>query len=460
MSMSNKQESHTFPFRVGETVRVTLLSSRSVKRHCRRGIVATLSLNEACVLLLPPTEADSFSLSTDRKHARLSPLPCSAYDTSEVEVTVELNQLQALQPFEIAPYEKEEKYSAKRSVDEMMNLKSHGDTLLKLGDEESAVSFYDRSLNVDSSPNIQVGSTVVIQVLSKNVDQWKLLLAEVDCVEKIGDSTSSVSIDINVLATFDPSQIPNGLNDDEEEQTLIFDTHKQYILTILPADQLRFQMRVLLNLTRCFLRLGSERQESEREGERIPHRINPALAGAFLNSAVLSSSLVEVIGYYYHLQFGQGDGVNTRDDNHLVATALLLRAKAWLRKGRHGLAMEDTRRILKAENPVSPSVSTMKEARQLTLQIREEQQISSKRTRKLVKDVCRWIDGVTKDGNSKERERQTEEVSPNESMCTTPLKPIKIPVVSWVALLIILTALVIQKWSPSSGSTVAVETAV
>ncbi|KAL7578846.1 hypothetical protein ACA910_016066 [Epithemia clementina (nom. ined.)] len=501
-------------FHVGQTVRVNLQKSSCCsttnQRRCRRGMVVTLSTSasttatttknkkvhvteEVCVFLLHPTSVFKNVMYDSNQHKKLQEArallsPASSGigggndDDDDVELTVAMEQLEALQPFE--QNDLAERWVEDNRMGEIEYLKSCGDALMKLGDEPSAIPYYERALSVSGFPRrnltIEVGSTIVLQVPSKTKEgnAWIVLLAEVDCVET--DDNVVFSMDLTTLAKLDPFHNQRFFLLDEE-QTVVWDSRQQFILPILSKDvKNRLQERTLLNLTRCFLQLAAEFQD--RKGGGGGHDMistksvstNLSLAAAYLNSAIVSTTLVEAIAQYYqqHPQkfdetpSSHSNETTSREENHRwAATALLLRAKAWLWKGQYALALADTERLLEAENKSGDSTSAaalspklLREAQHLHQQILQERKTASKQTRKLVKEVCRWIDGATTSNDSKAsspdstapRIDQATATQNSDTCTTTTTTPSVFASTSgwWTVPLILLFALVLQKYLP------------
>ena len=93
------------------------------------------------------------------------------------------------------------------------------------------------------------------------------------------------------------------------------------------------------------------------------------------------------------------------------STLHLLRAKAWLAMGQHDLALNDANQT-----------TAKKEAKSLQKEIAEQKQASSMQTRKLVKDMCQWIDGATTSTTEEVSDKTTRNKN-NESITTDATSP-------------------------------------
>ena len=435
-------------------------------------MVATLSENdEVCVLLFHPTADASLLSTTDGGSSNYFPLApshlsstyvtTSHHDGDDLEVTVSRNQIQALESFEQQHSQKQCDKDNKNpniaqpppqpSPGSTNYWKSCGDTLMKLGDASCAISYYEHALQAShptsstttttsTRTTIQIGSTVLLQIPfatrkdGGETGGWYLWLAEVDCVEEeeVNDDDSNplvpvIVIDVTILAQFDPFH--NRRRWQVEEQTITVDMSKQYILPIITipwvADSQSYLLQppILLNLTRCFLQLANELgvihgtdPTTSSSGTPLYDGKDPKLATAYCISAILSTTMVDMIVSYYQQQQEQQQqqeasrSETNGDYSKWQTTAWLLRAKVWLRLGQYTLALADTERVLseikdhssKATKTTRTTTTTaiLKEARILHRQIAQEQKLASKQTRRLVKEMCQWIDGVTNDNTA------------------------------------------------------------
>ena len=371
MTTANESLQNTHPFSVGQSVRVELPQSTALRKTRRkRGLIATIhdddddnasSTDEtACVILAPPTTTTCAASGILQPPPTADQLTENEKPEEDMEVTVPLSRIQPLLDFETAEKTDQHQQSS------LAEWKSRGDALFQLGDEEAALIYYEHMLV--KVPRI--GSTVLLQISSETRSAWQLWLAEIDCVEYV-ENEETTSLDVTVLAKWDPwrRQVSTAV----KEETITLSATVRIVLTIQQVDPEDHSClaRALLNATRCTLS-ASETHQWKR-------------ASFYVQTSVLTTTCVEALLFY-----GRREEAALEEDSSSAAfqkwqsTLHFLRAKAWLAMGQHDLALHDANQT-----------TAKKEAKSLQKEIAEQKQASSVQTRKLVKDMCQWIDGAT-----------------------------------------------------------------
>ncbi len=282
--MSKKTNDRSEAFAVGSIVR----AKRGSKR-CR-AMVATVTTGSdegppsmLCLLWEP------FYPKPIANSAKFCILPRSIQKQDECEeVTVAINEVEALLPFEADP-------GSDKDVS-IEDWKGRGDQLLKLGDAAPAASFYEKALGTSSC--IEIGGTVVISV------EGFPRMAEVDCCDDDG--------------TIDVTLVHNG-----EEHTM---KQSQVLLGLLETDPDALQERVLLNLARCTLQLAD---------------LDTTNRPKYLKSAVLATTLAVALAEFRQEPH---DGALSKK----MQTALQLRCKAYTSLLKWPRATADARKLVQS----------------------------------------------------------------------------------------------------------------
>lgn len=138
------------------------------------------------------------------------------------EGDVELDRIEALQPFEDAWESEIEGWDA-------ATLKQHGTVLWQLMDFEAASEYYLKALR-KATPRKSVGASAIVRKTANDMRR-----ATICCVDE-GDGTADVMYDDN---------------EDEEETVPL-----KLLLCLAPdADGLQMQCSLLLNLAKCYFKL-------------------------------------------------------------------------------------------------------------------------------------------------------------------------------------------------------------
>ena len=262
----------------------------------------------------------------------------------EEEDDVPLSSLRSLLPFE-------SKYgtTAEETSPPSSNiLKSWGDELLRLRDYSSAASHYEAALALTSF--LEIGGNAVLNVGGRPV------MAEVDCID-------GNAVDLCY---------PNG----EETTKKIGD-----LLICIPGDcsERYLQVRVLLNLSRCLLRLAEV--DNSGPSTRSDHYRKSAVMGCTL--AIACFSLV---------QTEEKDEVEVKACETLEK-ARLVRASAYVLMGKTKHAAGDLRWVLKQK-------PNHKEALKLKRDLERKASRMKKVDKKLVKEMSGWVQRATNEATS------------------------------------------------------------
>ncbi|GKY99071.1 hypothetical protein MPSEU_000862800 [Mayamaea pseudoterrestris] len=257
----------------------------------------------------------------------------TSINEEEAEMTVPMSDIKPLFDFELY-----DKNSDKDASVSLALWKERGDRLLKLGDALAAMEYYQGGL-VESSSQFSVGSVVIIK------QKGFTKLAEVDCMEDDGDS-------LDVSLVFDGAEATIRLS--------------QVVLGVSSADSDRLQERMLLNLARCCLQAA----------DIIVLKQRPL----YIRCAVFACTLAMDVSQYYDGYEGPATSTMT--------TALVLRSKAQIMASKFDHAKADLKRLLS----VDPQHA---EANRLMRQLERTIQQNKVSEKKLVKELCKWVDVAT-----------------------------------------------------------------
>lgn len=290
----------------------------------RRAVIATLQESEACLLWEDdtprPMQNALFLVAPQFEDA------CEA----EEETTVPVTELKGLFDFEY----RQSDVSVK-SATSIQEWKECGDQLLKAGDAASAVAYYEHALHLSSSP-LQVGSTVLIQVSGHAV------AAEVDCID-------DTSIDVTIVETGHDKTVQRS----------------SALLCILEPEADHLQVRILLNLTRCFLQLAETTNATKTS--RRPR---------YLKSAVLATTLALAVSM--HCNDDKSDLTN------LQVSALLLRSQVQGDLHKFSHAVSDVKKVLTAFPHHKQGLAALKRLQRQKIQV-------AKLDKRLAKNVSQWV---------------------------------------------------------------------
>jgi tetratricopeptide (TPR) repeat protein len=356
----------------------------------RRAIIATIQEEEGAVCVFWEDEAPSSLLSADREMV-ISPSPSENDENPSVESTVKVSDVLPLLDFERHIFED-------ASVSEW---KDRGDTLLRLGDASAAVPHYERALELlGSSPNkISIGSVVIVK------QKGFFNLVQIDCIDRD-------EVDVT------------HLDEEEKEETLHLN---DIVLAVPKRDGKLFQERILLNLARCFLQLAAT---------TLIRRRRPS----YLKAAVRAASFALTVSHFRDSMSA------TNFVSASKSKALLLRSQAQLGLSKFSHATGDAKKVLDMD-------PKNKEAALLLRDIARKQQKIAKADKKLVKEVCRWVQSATTESSVSEvrtihavensETAGTKKFTSNEA--SSPLSSHNLSMSWLVALAVILLCWIVQK---------------
>ena len=316
----------------------------------RRVVVATIDDQEATVLV-------------ENGHPPSRFLPVGGATTEEEEEPewrVPIHQLESLLEFEQPTDATTTKGAANAAT-----VKAHGDALLKLGDAPAAVSYYETALQRPTPP--MIGASIVARH-----PQTGVAVAEVDCVndDDDDDDDDDPSLDVCWTTTQQDTTLPAS----------------DHLLTIQEPHDNHLQTRILLNLTRCLLQIAETSSQAKR-----------AYAQAAVQTATLA---VVVIQHEQQQALDDNNNNNNNDDDDdvdnstcvaLRTTALSLRARAHGLQGQWTAAATDWQAVV----PQSSEPQRRAHAVRMRNVARQEQQRAARREKKLVRNLCQWVNDAT-----------------------------------------------------------------
>lgn len=262
--------------------------------------------------------------------------------------------------------------------------KEYGDQLLRLNDYTSAISYYEAALSFVSSKFDNVGGTLVVRRKGHPV------IAEVDCVDS--DEAGNSQYDLTYLSG--------------EEATV---SEKSILLAVWTEDVLSLQTKILLNLSRCLLKLAdvdSTRGNASCVGEKIGASAASSRRERYRQSAVLGCSIAMALCEYHMLECSDDSAFEL---DSLVEKARIVRARAFLGLMKMPNATIDAKKVI-SKNPSN------REAQSLLVEIKAVEAHTKSVDKKLSKEVCRWVQTATTSSNGTEAMGRMNEdsVSDNE----------------------------------------------
>jgi len=362
---------------VGSVVRAPLPNHHRVRR---RAIIATVQEEDgtACLIWeddvprpLDPASSRGVVVGDDktehdqRRHAvhtssvlaavgprimsREENMDTDAYEDEAIEATVPLSEISPLLDFELEHSNDNTGEALSRpSSHSVGTWKDRGDALLRLGDASAAVPYYEKALDISSA--LSVGGTVIVKD-----NKGRLALAEVDCVDE-----SSGTVDVSLVGS-------------GEEVTL--KTSDILLCLLEPDDTDRFQERIVLNVARCLVQLA----ETTTCPSRRPD---------YLRGAVWAATFAMTVTTYHDKGFSYAATTEK--------TALLIRSRAQASMSRFPRAIIDLQRLLVLD-------PHNKEGKQLLAKVERRKLQQQMTDKKLVKDVCRWVNKATDDADDSGR---------------------------------------------------------
>ena len=302
--------------------------------------------------------------------------------------------------------------------------KDYGDQLMKLHDFTSAISYFEAALGLVSSKcDVVVGGSCVVRKDGHSV------VAEVDCVDNDDGDSGNCS-----NATYDVTYI---LSDGEqgEEGTI---SQREIIMAIWSNDNYHstsdekptqfLQIRILLNLSRCLLRLADidhARGNGSCFGDSIlsssasigNKKKNSDRREKYRLAAVLGSSVAITLCEYYATFPGEDSTEVTSMLNILQEKARIVRCRSFIGLQKFPNATIDTKKILHNLNPHN------REAQKLQKEIKKIEQHNKNVDKKLSKEVCRWVDKATTSSNGSAAMNGMGNRSSDESVSDSDTEP-------------------------------------
>ena len=329
--------------RVGRIVRVPVYSDKSPdKTFHRRAVVATINSEQGTCSVLWETSALCSKANRYIVTPNFFGMSC---DTGEDEISIE-------NVYEIRKDEFDffnTGYSSELSADE---LKAHGDYLFAaLRDAASAVGYYEVALMKISK--VEVGGMIVVN------SSGKPLVAEVDCID--GHNIDVTYPDFRE-GTVSIGKALIGIHGDEKVRST--------------------QIRILLNLARCFAML-IEMESTLSLSNTQAYRKASILACTLSLSCLSCQQACD-------------------DSASLEVKARYIRARVYLDCGKFKHSKRDLRTILKGYSNHKSAKSLMDEMEQRILR-------KKKADKNLAKNVCQWINRVTNGETGEDESDSVEE---------------------------------------------------
>jgi tetratricopeptide (TPR) repeat protein len=225
--------------------------------------------------------------------------------------------------------------------------KNCGDALFRLNDYTTAISYYEAALDSVSSA-YEVGSVLVVR------RSGHCVIAEVDCLE-------NDTYDVSYLSGNGEASIPR----------------KAIIMALWTKVASFLQAKILLNLSRCLLKLADFVSSRESSVENACHK------DKFRQSAVLACSSAITICEYHSIESTS----NSRSElDSLIEKARIVRSRAFLGLKKYPNAIADAKKVNATAN---------REAQCILNEIKTAQAYTKSVDKKLSKEVCRWVQSAT-----------------------------------------------------------------
>lgn len=266
--------------------------------------------------------------------------------------------------------------------------KDCGDQLFHLNDYTCAITYYEAALNCVST-KFEVGGAVVVH------QKGHCVIAEIDSIENVTGNNS-------IASSYDVTFTLSG-----DEATL---SRKDLLLAIWQNDELYIQIKILLNLSRCLLKLADIdsylSQTSTTTSTTTTTKSNRH--DKFRQAAVLGCSIAISICDHNHdynnhqALLSQNSAENSvassssasSDLISLIVKARIVRSRAFMGLRKIPNATIDVKKVLLID-------STNREAQSLLSEIDDVKAYIKLIDKKLSRDVCRWVQKAT-DNSSNE----------------------------------------------------------
>lgn len=258
----------------------------------------------------------------------------------------------------------------------MQSYKDYGDQLLRINDFTCAVAYYESALHFVSS-KIDIGGTLVVK------HKGHSMIAEVDCIENEGKNTR---YDITYTSG--------------EEATI---SQKEILLAIWAQDLSFIQPRILLNLSRCLLKLAIADAGTSGNANCVGEKNRQERYRlAAVKGCTIAITLCE-----YHALNNSDD--STAEVHSLIEKARIVRSRAFLDLRKFPNATVDAKKVL-ANNAAN------REANKLLNEIKAAELHKKSVDKKLSKEVCKWVQTATNSAKGAEAiERMDDSVSDQET---------------------------------------------
>jgi hypothetical protein len=253
--------------------------------------------------------------------------------------------------------------------DDVDDCKDCGDQLLRLNDYTCATSYYEAALGLVST-KVEVGGTVVLR------RKGHCVIAEVDSIEDDGDN--NISFDV---------AFPSG----EDDATI---SQKEILLAVWTKDVSNLQIKILLNLSRCLLKLADidvHHGSSGHFGETTSTSTAKSdRQDRYRQATVLGCSIA--LSICDHRASESTDDESSSELNVLREKARIVRSRAFLALRKLPNATVDVRKVL-IQN------ASNREAKGMLSEIKAAEARVKLTDKRLSKEFCRWIKTATDTSN-------------------------------------------------------------
>lgn len=285
----------------------------------------------------------------------------NADDNELYEFEAKISDLMPLLPFENNEY----------GGNNIFTYKDYGDQLLRLNDYTCAITYYEAALNCVSS-KFEVGGTVVIR------QKGHCVIAEIDSIDN-GTGNNSLSYDVTFTSSGDDATI----------------SRKDILLSVWPNDELYLQIKILLNLSRCLLKLA-DIDSYLSQTSRTTAKMKSNRHDKFRQAAVLGCSIaISICDHHHHNNnhallsqnsaeylVASSSASATSDLISLIVKARIVRSRAFLGLRKIPNATMDVKKVLVLD-------STNREAQRLLSEIDDAKAYIKSIDKKLSREVCR-----------------------------------------------------------------------
>lgn len=333
----------------------------------RRCIVATLPDENGCISLVQDDLAPAHL--PRRGKFMIAPM-FNSVGVEVKECEVEASEVMPLLAFEFEEGNHKEVIDVADDAQTIVQrYKEHGDQLLRLNDYTCAISYYEAALHSVSSQFDVIGGTLVVKKKGHSV------IAEVDCVDT--DEKHNNTFDVTYLSCGEEAEI----------------TQNQILLAVWVKDVTFIQTKLLLNLSRCLLKLAqldNTRGNASCVGESSSAK--NCRQDRYRLSAVKGVSIAITLCEYHLLESSDDSSSELKS---LIEKARIVRSRAFLGVRKLPNAAVDAKKVL-AQNPAN------REASALLCEIKAVEAYNKSVDKKISREVAKWVHTATSSSSGAE----------------------------------------------------------